>query len=293
MVRGHCDPHIDYQQPVNLSRYKLILNGYLLKKAGESRFDEGWGGFLYLSFFFEGYRDWGLVVLRISPVTDRGLTLSRTTSAQRTLLFGMADPFDPVSISMLRRSAEEVAVNLLGRYLVRETGDARLVLKIVETEAYLGSCDTASHASGGRRTKRNQSLYLPGGFAYVYLIYGVHHCLNVVTGTGDDGDAVLIRAGEPIERVDVMAQYRGLQDAPKPGQIAGGPGKLCQAMGVDRRFDGVEFGRDGLFLTAGEPICGDDVVSGPRVGLGYAGEAAGWPLRFAISGHPDVSRPKM
>src|SRR5215813_8503950 len=104
------------------------------------------------------------------------------------------DPFRPLPRAFYRRPAEAVARDLLGRYLIHEVGGARLVLELVETEAYLGAPDRASHAAGGRRTARNESLYLPGGHAYVYFIYGMHYCVNAVTGEADEGGAVLLRA---------------------------------------------------------------------------------------------------
>ena len=106
--------------------------------------------------------------------------------------------FRPLPVSFYRRPAATVARDLLGRYLVHELDGERLVLRLVETEAYLGAPDRASHAWDGRRTPRNESLYLPGGHAYVYFIYGMHWCLNVVCGEKDEGGAVLLRAGEPL-----------------------------------------------------------------------------------------------
>jgi len=195
-----------------------------------------------------------------------------------------------------------VARDLLGRYLVRrlpleggETGGARLVLRLVETEAYLGAPDRASHAWAGRRTARNESLYLPGGHAYVYFIYGMHFCLNAVTGRADVGSAVLLRAGEPVEGVERMAMNRRWTRAPRPGDLAGGPGKLCQALAIDRALDGVRLDlRTGeLAITEGEPAAPEEVAEGPRIGVDYAGEHAAWPLRFALRGNRHVSRPWM
>ncbi|MDP9120875.1 MAG: DNA-3-methyladenine glycosylase, partial [Acidobacteriota bacterium] len=116
--------------------------------------------------------------------------------------------FDPLPLLFYRRPAEEVARALLGRYLVREAAGEPLVLRLVEVEAYLGGADRASHAFGGRRTPRNESLYLPGGHAYVYFIYGVHWCLNAVTGERDVGSAVLLRAGEPVSGAARMLANR-------------------------------------------------------------------------------------
>ncbi|MFL6202275.1 MAG: DNA-3-methyladenine glycosylase [Thermoanaerobaculia bacterium] len=195
--------------------------------------------------------------------------------------------FRPLPLSFYRRPAGEVARDLLGRWLVRELDGERLVLCIVETEAYLGAPDRASHAWGGRRTARNESLYLPGGYAYVYFIYGMHWCLNAVTGEKDTGGAVLIRAGEPVEGEERMAANRG-----RSRDLATGPGKLCQALGIDRGLDGHLLDRPPLTITRGEPVGEGEIVAGPRVGVDYAGEAAAWPLRFAVRGNPHVSRPR-
>jgi DNA-3-methyladenine glycosylase len=200
--------------------------------------------------------------------------------------------FRPLPRSFYRRPAEAVARDLLGRYLVHETGGERLVLRLVETEAYLGEPDRASHAFGGRRTPRNESLYLPGGHAYVYFIYGMHWCLNAVTGEAGVGSAVLLRAGEPVQGGERMRELRGWTRPPRPGDLAGGPGKLCQALGVDRSLDGVLLDAPPLWIAKGEPAMEEEVVAGPRIGVDYAGEAAAWPLRFALRGNPHVSRPR-
>ncbi len=195
-----------------------------------------------------------------------------------------------------RRPAAEVARALLGRLLVREMDGERLVLRLVETEAYLGAPDAASHAAGGRRTARNESLYLPGGHAYVYFIYGMHFCLNAVTGKAGEGGAVLLRAGEPVLGEERMAALRGLppdRRAPRPGDLAGGPGKLCRALAIDRAFDALPLDRPPLWIAAGEPLPDSAVAAGPRIGVDYAGEAAAWPLRFAERGNPHVSRPRL
>ncbi len=139
----------------------------------------------------------------------------------------------PLPKKFYRRPATQVAPDLLGRYLVHEAGGEPLVLRIVETEAYLGAADRASHAWNDRRTPRTAALYRDGGFAYVYLIYGMHHMLNVVTGTSDDGSAVLLRAGEPVRGESAMRRLRGLTARGRAGDVAGGPGKLCRALGVD------------------------------------------------------------
>ena len=200
--------------------------------------------------------------------------------------------FRPLPPSFFRRPAEIVARDLLGRYLVRELADERLALRLVETEAYLGAPDRASHAWAGRRTPRNESLYLPGGHAYVYFIYGMHFCLNAVTGDAGVGSAVLLRAGEPVAGEERMQENRGWGAKARPGDLAGGPGKICQALAIGRELDGVPLDRPPLFLAKGEPATADEIVAGPRVGVDYAEEAARWPLRFSIRGNPHVSRPR-
>jgi DNA-3-methyladenine glycosylase len=194
-------------------------------------------------------------------------------------------------LKFYRRPAEEVAPDLLGRFVVRELEEERLILRIVEVEAYLGVADRASHAWNGRQTKRNRSLYEDGGVAYVYFIYGMHFCLNAVTGHRGNGDAVLLRAGEPIRGVEVMLEHRGLRGTPRAGDVAGGPGKLCQALKIDRELDGTVLSRGPLRFTEGEPVSSEEIVTGSRIGIGYAGDAAEWPLRFAVRGNPHVSRP--
>lgn len=201
--------------------------------------------------------------------------------------------FHRLPLSFYRRPAEEVAEDLLGRYLVREVGGERLVVRLVETEAYLGAADRASHAWNGRRTARNENLYLPAGHAYVYFIYGKHFCLNVVAGTSGAGGAVLLRAAEVVFGSESLIRHRGLSRPPRAGELAGGPGKLCQALRVDRSFDGHRLNLAPLRFVAGEPVERTEVVTGPRVGIDYAQEAVAWPLRFAIRNHREVSRPRL
>lgn len=206
----------------------------------------------------------------------------------------MTDAYSPLARSFYDRPAEEVAPDLLGRYVVRLAGadSERLVLRLVETEAYLGTEDRAAHAWNGRRTERTESLYLPPGHAYVYFVYGMHHCLNAVTGGEQEGGAVLLRAAEPVEGAEIMARRRGLDRNPRPGDVAGGPAKLCQALEIDRELDGTRLDAGTLLLTHGDPAETEEIVRGPRIGIGYAEEAVAWPLRFAIRNDPHVSRPR-
>jgi DNA-3-methyladenine glycosylase len=204
--------------------------------------------------------------------------------------------YQPLPSAFFSRDAAKVAADLLGRYLVRELpnelGGERLVMQIVETEAYLGEGDAASHARNGPATARSKRLFRPGGQAYVYLIYGMHFCFNVVTGSREDGSAVLVRGAAPVEGHEKMTELRSRSGKPlRPGDLAGGPGKLCQALAIDGSLDGHSLHQAPLSLTAGDPVAETDVARGPRIGVDYAGEAAQWPLRFGIAGHRDMSRP--
>lgn len=190
-----------------------------------------------------------------------------------------------------RRPADIVARALLGRYLVRELPDgSRLAVQILETEAYLGAEDPACHARNGHRSQRNRSMYLDGGHAYVYFVYGMHWCLNVVCSTSGDPHAVLLRAGRAVEGRGRMARNRELPSESSEARLLGGPARLTQALRIDRRFDGCSLLRGPLRITAGEPIPASHVRTTARIGVEYAGEASRWPLRF-VAVSPGPPRP--
>jgi DNA-3-methyladenine glycosylase len=178
--------------------------------------------------------------------------------------------------------------------LVRIDTQGRRALRIVETEAYGGPEDRASHARAGR-TARTSVMFGPPGRAYVYLVYGMHHCLNVVCAPEGQAAAVLVRAAEPVEGVELMRAARG-QTGGSDARLAAGPGRLCRALGIGRSFDGMDLLTDVRLRLAVSPDAGlragELVASGPRVGVAYAG--AGWAeraWRFGIAGHPSLSRP--
>lgn len=174
------------------------------------------------------------------------------------------------------RPTLDVARDLLGKKLVRELPEGRVSLKIVETEAYIGENDQACHASKGLTT-RNQVMFGEPGHAYVYLIYGMYNCLNLVTERKDFPAAVLIRAGEPVEGTEIMASLR--PKAKKPQEIASGPGKLCGALDITRALNGADVCKKGeLYVEDGPAV--KDVVACPRIGVDYAGEDALRPWRF-------------
>jgi DNA-3-methyladenine glycosylase len=179
-----------------------------------------------------------------------------------------------------------VARDLIGRHLVRELAGEQLVLRIVETEAYAGPADPASHARGGP-TPRNRVMFGPPGVSYVYLIYGLHHCLNLVCGPAGEAAAVLLRAGEPLAGLERMAALR----AGRPRRDwARGPGRLCAALALDRRHDGLALPHAELWLEAGRPLAAAAIARRPRVGVDYAGTAARWAWRFVEKDSRWVSR---
>jgi DNA-3-methyladenine glycosylase len=189
----------------------------------------------------------------------------------------------PLPLAFYKRDALIVARDLLGALLECRTEEGIARGRIVETEAYLGPDDPASHAAVGR-TERNRALYGPPGTAYVYFIYGVHWCVNAVTRDEGHGSAVLIRALAPTHGIEPMRRRRGVQ---RDRDLTNGPGKLCQALGIDRRHDGARLDRGRLRILQGEHVPDADVAVSPRVGITKAAE---WPLRFFVAGDPHVSK---
>lgn len=195
-----------------------------------------------------------------------------------------------LSRSFYRTDAETLARKLLGQRLVRilPSGD-RLSGLIVETEAYLGEPDAASHAYRLRRTPRNEAMYARAGTAYIYFTYGMHFCFNVVCGRVDQPLAVLVRALQPEEGVEHMRRARSrLQDH----DLCSGPAKLCQALDLNRDLNAIDLTTDPrLFLERARPRLDDTlIVKTPRIGVDYAGSWATKPLRFFLRGNPHISR---
>jgi len=181
-----------------------------------------------------------------------------------------------------------IARALLGCTLWRKRGREILAARLVETEAYLGANDLASHARRGLRSARNASMYLEGGHAYVYFTYGMHWCLNVVTQEADIAEAVLLRAGEPIRGIESMRKRR--PKAKRDFDLMNGPGKLTSALDIDGRLDGEPLDGNRLWLTGSEePIDESEIAISRRVGVDGAGDAAVWPLRFYLRGNRHVS----
>jgi len=193
-----------------------------------------------------------------------------------------AEPVPDSAVPLLKRLDREfydrdtqlVARELLGNYLVRVSGGVERIGRIVEVEAYLGPHDLAAHSARGR-TERTKIMFGPPGHAYVYLIYGMHCCLNVVTEPEGQAAAVLIRAVEPI---------KGIEDK------TSGPGLLCRAMQIDRRLNGHDLLSDDFYVAAGPGHPPLRIARRPRIGVDYAGHWARRLLRFYIRGNPFVSR---
>jgi DNA-3-methyladenine glycosylase len=187
-------------------------------------------------------------------------------------------------------STLRVCRDLLGCYLVHSSSAGLTAGRIVETEAYLGPHDRGSHSYGGRMTERNRAMFGTKGHAYVYLIYGMYWCFNVVSGPPGKPQAVLVRALEPVAGLDVMRERLGASDAPD-ATLCRGPGKLCRAMGITRTLNVIDLSGDCLFLVPGKLEKGERVGRSPRVNIDYAGDHALRPWRYYVRGNPCVSGP--
>jgi len=187
-----------------------------------------------------------------------------------------------------RRDPVTLAKALLGQILVRRIDHGQeLAGKIVEVEAYLGIEDRAAHSFGGRRTTRNASMWGDAGHAYVYFTYGMHWCVNVVADREEVPTACLIRALEPLRGIEEMRRRRSRE---RDVELCSGPAKLTQALAIDRKLDGADLAESGeLFIVRG-PRFRSGIGRSPRIGVAYAKEWAGKPLRFFLAGNPHVSR---
>jgi len=188
------------------------------------------------------------------------------------------------------RDPVTTARRLLGQRLVRVVDGERLAGIIVEVEAYLGAEDRAAHTFGNHRSPRNASMYLAGGHSYVYFIYGMHHCLNVVCGAVDEGVAVLIRALQPTDGLERM--YASRPAARVDRELCSGPAKLTQSMSIDRSLDGLDLRTsDRLFIERcrHRSLPRERIGRSPRIGVDSAGAWALQPLRFYVLDSPHVS----
>ncbi len=178
---------------------------------------------------------------------------------------------------------------LLGKRLCVRSPEGLAVGRIIETEAYDGLTDKASHAYNGRRTPRTEIFYHKGGVAYVYLCYGIHSLFNIITGPAEVPHAVLVRAVEPVEGTDLMLQRRNQEKVKR--NTTGGPALVSQALGITLDDNGVDLVNSHIWLEE-DGFSPEEIMEGPRVGIGYAGEDAKLDWRFWIAGNRFVSPAK-
>ncbi len=199
-----------------------------------------------------------------------------------------------LSYDFYNRTSLEVAPQLLGKILTRVQDDKRLSARIVEVEAYMGPEDKAAHSYGNRKTKRNQVMFGPPGHAYVYMIYGMYYCANVITSPENVPHGILIRAAEPIEGLEYMSLNRykvplSSLSASRLKGLTSGPGRLCSAMDIDLSLNGASLMGPEIYIE--EPALPEKftITSSPRINISYAQEAAHYPWRFYIEGNKYVS----
>ena len=193
--------------------------------------------------------------------------------------------------NFFQRETITVAREILGCALVRKDplSGKHLKGRIVETEAYLGLEDPSCHSFNGRRTGRTKTMYLPGGHAYIYFIYGMHYCFNIVTENIKKPEAVLIRALEPLEGLSEMRKNRGQQNLKN---LTTGPAKLCQALNITAELNGIDLESQSIFIESGSRAMTEPVET-HRIGLSQQSDSFWWPLRFFIPNNPYVSQPNM
>jgi DNA-3-methyladenine glycosylase len=183
-----------------------------------------------------------------------------------------------------------ISKDLLGKYLFTCINDVTTGGYIVETEAYNGVVDKASHAFGNRQTPRTKTMFMHGGIAYVYLCYGIHEMFNIVTSVEGQPHAILIRAINPTDGIDVMLSRRNMLVA-KPN-VTMGPGSVAKALGISRNINAFSLQSDTIWIEDRGLVFPDEsIASVPRVGVSYAGEDASLPYRFYVKGNPYVSKP--
>lgn len=201
----------------------------------------------------------------------------------------MQNNFDKIPLSYYtNKDVLAIAQSLLGKSIYTMIDGELTGGIITETEAYAGKKDKASHAFGGRRTKRTETMYMPGGYSYVYFTYGMHHLFNIVTSVEDDPQAVLIRGIIPSEGIDIQKKRRKQNSK----HLANGPAKLCQALGITLEQNSILLSGDIVWLqNRDEKVSRKDIIICPRVGVDYAGEDALLPYRF-IWNHPDYKPAK-
>lgn len=188
-----------------------------------------------------------------------------------------------------QKDAVQAAKELLGKIIVRKYNGKTIKVKIVETEAYCGAEDKASHAQNNKKTKRTAPMFKKGGHSYIYLIYGMYHCFNVVTAAENNPHAVLIRAVEPIEGLNHIKENRQLKSS-KTENLTNGPGKLSQALKIDKNLDSCNLVKSDLLYITDAEIEKFEIESSTRVNIDYAEEYKDKKWRFFIKNNKYISR---
>lgn len=200
-----------------------------------------------------------------------------------------------LQIDFYKKDSITLSKELLGKYLVHNTEQGELIGKIVEVEAYKGVMDKAAHSYEGKRTKRTEVMFREGGIAYVYLIYGMYNCLNIVASLEGVPEAVLIRALEPISNIEFMCKNRYNKSKEQCSKkdiinLTSGPGKLCKAFNITKEHNGMDLTGDKLYLLEDENQEEFKIVETTRIGIDYAEEARFYPWRFYIKDNPYISK---
>lgn len=194
--------------------------------------------------------------------------------------------FERLDKEFFERDTKLVATDLLGKYLIRETSKGRMVGKVIEVEAYLGPKDKASHSYDNKKTDRTRVMYMKPGTLYIYLIYGLYYCLNVITEPEGIPCAVLIRQLFPINGIELMNENRNVKIGKNYRNLTDGPGKLCMALDIKKsQFNGIDSCSEDskLFFTEGEVINKDSIIASKRIGIDYAEEDKNRLLRFTLT----------
>lgn len=193
-----------------------------------------------------------------------------------------------LNYNFYQRNALTVAEELLGKTLIRKYNNKTIKVKIVETEAYQGAEDKASHAYQNKKTKRNKNMFEKGGLVYIYLIYGIHYCLNIVTAEKNKPQAVLIRAVEPIEGLNWIKKNRDIKSK-KIKDLTNGPGKLSQALKIDKSLNGCDLNNNDQLYIIDNNKNNFEIESAARINIDYAEEYKNKKWRFYIKGNTFIS----
>lgn len=201
---------------------------------------------------------------------------------------------EKLSREFYRRDALIVSNELLGNLIVKKVGNDMVVAKIVEVEAYRGTIDKAAHSYSGKATNRTKIMYGDGGFAYVYLIYGMYYCMNIVASTMDKPEAILIRAVEPIDGIDIMSKLRygkDFNDITKKQKVnlTNGPGKLCIALNITKEDNGIDMRGDDFYILDNKDKQ-FTIETSKRINIDYSEEAKDFDWRFFIKDNIYVSK---